>query len=224
MLKIIQLKFIMGIFFLCFSLMSLTRKNADEKVSFEPQAWNELGFNWNEYVWSEFENPCSPNIDMLKMNTVSMSIPEKIRASKKGIAKIPVPICVSFCRTEYRYYKYSNPEYEKMIHIKSLDETESVFLHCPIERIVKYNGEQPQEVLAPDPLREKYEKERFEMIQKCKELPDKMLDEGFAYGVNLTFNLSDYMDEPLQCGKYEIYFTYLGLESEHRIVEIAYKK
>ncbi|MDE5582031.1 MAG: hypothetical protein K2I95_11515 [Treponemataceae bacterium] len=48
-----------------------------KKVSFEPQAWNELGFNWNEYVWSEFENPCSPKIDMLKMNTVSINVPEK---------------------------------------------------------------------------------------------------------------------------------------------------
>lgn len=111
-----------------------------------------------------------------------------------------------------------------MIHVKCLEEAESAFLHCPIERIVKYNGEQLQEVLASDPLREKYEKERFEMIQKCKELPDEMLDEGFAQGVDLTFNLSDYMDEPLQCGKYEIYFTYRGLESEHRIVEIEYKK
>ena len=101
MRKIIQLKFIMGIFFLCFSLMSLKGKTPMKKVSFEPQAWNELGFNWNEYVWSEFENPCSPNIDMLKMNTVSMNIPEKIRASKKGVAKIPVPVCVSFCLTEY---------------------------------------------------------------------------------------------------------------------------
>lgn len=195
-----------------------------KKVSFEPQAWNELEFAWNEYVWSEFENPCSPDIDMLKMNTVSMNIPEKICASKKGVAKIPVPVCVSFYLTEYRYYKYINPKYEKMIHVKSLDETESAFLHCPIEHIVKYNGEQPQEVLAPDPLREKYEKERLEMIQKCKDLPDEMLDEGFAQGVDLTFNLSDYIDEPLQCGKYEIYFTYLGLESEHRIVEIAYKR
>lgn len=224
MRRIIQLKFIMGIFFLCFSLMSLKGKTPMKKVSFEPQAWNELEFAWNEYVWSEFENPCSPDIDMLKMNTVSMNIPEKIRVSKKGVAKIPVPVCVSFCRTEYRYYKYSDPKYEKMIHVKCLEEAESVFLHCPIERIVKYNGEQPQEVLASDPLREEFEKKRLEMIQKCKELPDEMLDEGFAQGVDLTFNLSDYMDEPLQCGRYEIYFTYLGLESEHRIVEIAYKR
>lgn len=224
MRKIIQLKFIMGIFFLCFSLMNLKGEMPMKKVSFEPQAWNELEFAWNEYVWSEFENPCSPNIDILKMNTVSINVPEKIRASKKGVAKIPVPVCVSFCLTEYRYYKYINPEYEKMIHVKSLDETETVFLRCPIERIVKYNGEQPQEVLASDPLREKYEKKRLEMIQKCKDLPDERLDEGYAYGVNLTFNLSDYMDEPLQCGRYEIYFTYRGLESEHRIVEITYKK
>lgn len=60
------------------------------------------------------------------------------------------------------------------------------------------------------------------MIQKCKQLPDEMLDEGRAFVEDLTFNLVDYMDEPLRCGRYEIYFTYCGLESEHRIVEITY--
>lgn len=111
-----------------------------------------------------------------------------------------------------------------MIHVKSLGETAAAFLHCPIEHVVKYNGEQSQEVLAPYPLQEEDEKERLEMIQKCKQLLDEMLDEGRAFVEDLTFNLVDYMDEPLQCGRYEIYFTYCGLESEHRIVEIEYRK
>lgn len=58
--KIIQLKSIMGILFLCFPLMNLKGGTPMKKVSFEPQAWNELEFDWNEYVWSEVGNPCSP--------------------------------------------------------------------------------------------------------------------------------------------------------------------
>lgn len=115
--KIIQLKSIVGIFFLCFPLMNLKGGTPMKKVSFEPQAWNELEFDWNEYVWSEVGNPCSPYFFgrgiIWKMNTVSMNIPEKIRAGKKGVTKIPVPVCVSFCLTDFRYCKYSDPEYKK---------------------------------------------------------------------------------------------------------------
>lgn len=147
-----------------------------KKVSFEPQAWNELEFDWNEYVWSEDDNPCCPYFfgrDIIwKMNTVSMNIPEKILASKKCGTKIPVPVCVSFCLTDFRYYKYSDQEYKKMIHVKSLGETAAAFLHYPIERMPEYYGELFQEVLAPYPLQEEDEKERLEMIQKCKQLPD----------------------------------------------------
>lgn len=195
-----------------------------KKVSFEPQAWNELEFAWDGHVWNMVENPCSPKIDMWKRKDVSINIPEKIRISKKGGTKIPVPICVSFCFTENRYYKYSDPEYAKMIHVKSLDETESTFLHYPIDR-PRYPGQVTQELLAVFwELEMELEKERLEMIQKCKELPEEMLDEGQVNGKCLTFNLSDYMDESLQCGRYEIYFTYRRLESEHKILEITYKK
>ncbi len=210
---------------LCLVLTDLKGETPMKKIVFEPQAWHDLEFNWNEYVWSKSENPCSPDIGISKMNALSMNVPEKIRVGKKGGAKIPVPVCVSFWLTEYRACKYSEPEHKKMIHVKSLGETESAcFLHYPIERVVKYNGDGIQEVLAVNPLQADAEKERLEMIQKCKHLPDEMLDEGQVMGGDLTFNLSDYMDEPLSCGKYEIYFTYCGLESERRIVEIAYEE
>lgn len=218
----------MGILLLCFSLMSLEGKTPMKKVSFEPRAWNELEFNWDGHVWRIVDNPCSPKLDMWERKAVSINIPERIRVSKKGVAKIPVPVCVSFCIPDNRYYKYcSDPKYEKIIHVKCLDETESAFLHYPIEEhMSKYYTEHFQDAVTPALylLLEKAEKERLEMIQKCKELPDEMIDEGPAQGWYLTFNLSEYMDEPLQCGRYEIYFTYRGLESEHRIVKIAYKR
>lgn len=79
-----------------------------------------------------------------------------------------------------------------------------------------------QEITALSPDFEAEENERNMLIKQYKSLSDRELNDGYVYGGNITFNISDYINFPLEQGKYEIFITRNNIESEHKIIQVIY--
>ena len=60
------------------------------------------------------------------------------------------------------------------------------------------------------------------LIKKYKILDDSELNDGYVYGGNITFNISDYINFPLFQGKYEVFVSRNNIESEHKLIEIIF--
>ena len=73
-----------------------------------------------------------------------------------------------------------------------------------------------------DPIQEAKEKAKRQnaMVMKDEELDKEVSQLSLYYD---TFNACDYVSMPLQPGKYEVYCTFRGLESEHKVVEIVFE-
>ena len=135
---------------------------------------------------------------------------------------MPVPICISYYITEKRIYKYSEKKYELTLYIKQqLDEKKTEQLKYPVEKkeFIDYSM---QEITALSPDFEAEENERNMLIKQYKSLSDRELNDGYVYGGNITFNISDYINFPLEQGKYEIFITRNNIESEHKIIQVIY--
>ena len=47
-----------------------------DNVFFEPNIFNNLKYNWNDYIWDEYENNCCNQIS--EVNKISINSPNKI--------------------------------------------------------------------------------------------------------------------------------------------------
>lgn len=203
-------------FFLNFSVYGDELMN---NIFFEPNTFNDLKYNWNNYIWDEKENACCNQIS--EVNKISINLPTKIYLKDCISEKIPIPICLSYYITEKRIYKYSKEEYGLTLHIKSIEEDQSEWFNYPIEKkeFIDYSM---QEMIALSPDFEEEEKKRDILKEKYISLTDDELNDGYVYGGNITFNISDYISlKPIQ-GKYEIYVSQNNLESKHVILEIIF--
>lgn len=189
------------------------------EILFEPNAFNNLEYDWNNYIWDENENACCNQIS--EINKISINLPSKIYINN-DTKKIPVPICISYYITEKRIYKYSEKEYGLTLYIKHIDDKQTEWLSYPIKKmgLIDYSM---QEMMALPPNFEAEEKERNMLIEKYKFLSDNELNDGYVYVGNITFNISDYIDFPLIQGEYDIFVSRNNIESEHRIFEIIFK-
>ena len=191
------------------------------KIQFEPNEFNALPYNWNNYIWDEKENACCNKIS--EVNKISINLPSKIYVNNNIVQQPPVPICISYYITEKRIYKYIEKEYELTLYIKQQpDKKKTEWLKYPVEKkeFIDYSM---QEITALSPDFEAEENERNMLIKQYKSLSDRELTDGYVYGGNITFNISDYIDFPLEQGKYEIFITRNNIESEHRIMQVIYR-
>lgn len=205
------------IFFFC--NLYLNGDDMMNLIHFEPDSFNKLKFNWNDYIWDENENECCNQIS--EVNKISINLPSKIYLNNDIKGTIPVPICISYYITEKRIYKYSETEYELSLNIKPNDDNKTGWLKYPIAKkeIIDYAM---QEMIELPPNYEEEKKERDLLIKKYKSLPDSELDDGYVYGGNITFNISDYINFPLFQGKYEVFVSRNNIESEHKLIEIIF--
>ncbi len=190
------------------------------KIQFEPNEFNALPYNWNNYIWDENENACCNKIS--EVNKISINLPSKIYVNNNIVQQMPVPICISYYITEKRIYKYSEKEYELTLYIKQqLDVKKTEWFKYPVEKkeFIDYSM---QEITALSPDFESEENERNMLIKQYKSLSDRELNDGYVYGGNITFNISDYINFPLEQGKYEIFITRNNIESEHKIIQVIY--
>ena len=208
------------LFIIFFCTFCFSGENLMNKIQFEPNEFNDLPYNWNNYIWDENENACCNQIS--EVNKISINLPSKIYVNNNIVQQMPVPICISYYITEKRIYKYSEKKYELTLYIKQqLDEKKTEWLKYPVEKkeIIDYSM---QEITALSPDFEAEENERNMLIKQYKSLSDRELNDGYVYGGNITFNISDYINFPLEQGKYEIFITRNNIESEHKIVQVIY--
>lgn len=208
------------LFIIFFCTFCFSGENLMNKIQFEPNEFNDLPYNWNNYIWDENENTCCNQIS--EVNKISINLPSKIYVNNNIVQQMPVPICISYYITEKRIYKYSEKKYELTLYIKQqLDEKKTEWLKYPVEKkeFIDYSM---QEITALSPDFEAEENERNMLIKQYKSLSDRELNDGYVYGGNITFNISDYINFPLEQGKYEIFITRNNIESEHKIIQVIY--
>lgn len=208
------------LFIIFFCTFCFSGENLMNKIQFEPNEFNALPYNWNNYIWDENENACCNKIS--EVNKISINLPSKIYVNNNIVQQMPVPICISYYITEKRIYKYSEKEYELTLYIKQqLDVKKTEWFKYPVEKkeFIDYSM---QEITALSPDFESEENERNMLIKQYKSLSDRELNDGYVYGGNITFNISDYINFPLEQGKYEIFITRNNIESEHKIIQVIY--
>ena len=184
-----------------------------KKCKFYPKEFNKLKFNWNGYVWTNLTNICSPlypNEWQIDINKIMLNMPEKVLVPKK--TKCAVPICITMRVSELRYYKYLDYEYEKFIYISNdkIGEKKS--------QIWEFGSSND---MFPE-LKEMYNSIKNNYIEKGRNLNDSELNHGESTLSTITFNLCDYIDIPLENGKYEVFFCFKNLESNHCLTEIEF--
>ena len=216
-------------------LAAMTGANAQQEdkdmettmgIRFEPQEWMELELDWSEYVWSMERNACTPVVDEWK-SVVSINVPTKILVDSKRLHEVvpAIPVSVFTQISENRSYKYHGNQHLLRLHISKAGEKEVLY-----ESLVEKKEEE-----LPAGITDKHpEPEPVDPIQEAKEnakrenamsIPDEELDKGHTQfrSFCFTFNACDYVSMPLQPGKYEVYCTFRGLESEHKVVEIVFE-
>jgi hypothetical protein len=181
---------------------------------------NNKNMNTIKFIPATFENidfesvrtemcPCSPNFphEINEVNILKINVPEKIFFH--SLDEKIIPVCIAYSISILRDLKYHN--YSKEIfHIK------------PENGKIAYSGEFFDKRAAHKtpyiPIdTSEYERQRINDAQK---LSDAELDEGAYSRGYLNVNALDYVPIPIKSGKYEVWVTYYGLESNHVFVEI----
>lgn len=185
-----------------------------KNIQFIPKEFNEIKFGHYETK----ENICSPTFlnGTTTLNAITINTPEKIVCKLHSDNFTPViPICAAYMVSLRRIFKY-NKLSARMLYIKKLDE-ETVYSGEIVDKNMKY--EYPE----PDPRQREREKEKEQKVKEAQKYNDDQLDEGQTVGGYMNINLMEYIDIPFKAGKYEIYLSFCGLESNHTIVEIVIK-
>ena len=196
-------------------------------IRFEPQEWMELELDWREYVWSMERNTCTPFVDVWRKSVLNINVPTKIFVDSKSLHEVVPAIPVSgYTKTsENRRYKYHGTHHLLTLYISKAGEKEVLYESLAV---VEREPEWPADIdrhpipKPVDPIQEAKEKAKREnaMAMKDEELDKEVSQLSLYYD---TFNACDYVSMPLQPGKYEVYCTFRGLESEHKVVEIVFE-
>ena len=190
-----------------------TKNNKTMKtIEFIPKNFKKIDFEKMEKEMC----PCSPNFphEINEVNILKINVPEKIFFHSLDEKKvIPVlPVCMAYSISILRGLKYHNFS-EKTFHIKLEDgdfEYSGDFFNIRAAHKTPYKPIDTSE----------YEQQRINDAQK---LSDAALDEGVYSRGYLNVNALDYVQMPIKSGKYEVWVSYYGLESNRAEVEIVFK-
>ncbi len=202
----------------CFIFNSLGVKKMDTNIVYEPDVFNKIVSNLDNYAWNEHENDgCKKQP---KINELIINLPTKITVKdKKNFENIiNIPVCITSCITPKRQYKYYEKEYDLILYLKKLDDEDEIIEEIHPKKIIDYSNVKIKKVKMPYP--KELEEERYKKIELCKKLSDEELDNDYGDINYLTINICDFINHPLTEGIYEIYATKRALESEHKKFEI----
>lgn len=205
--------------FSCSNLQNFKLKNEQKtdqmrKIEFIPEEFNDVKLGYYETQQSvsflQFPNG-------IPINTITISTPDKIICDLKNKDFTPViPICAIHLISLKRGLKYNDLS-AMMLHIRKLDE-KIVYSGEIVDKELK--GEHP--ILSPGHT--EAERLRIEMVKEAQKYSDDELDlPGLFEGNFLNINLMEYVNIPFEPGRYEVYLSFCGLESNHTIVEIVEK-
>lgn len=211
--KLIYLLLIAVIFLSCSSLTRANKTHSEEEpkimetIKFIPKEFNEVELGY----YQTSVTPCTPGYpdSQLRVNTMLINVPQKVIYNLAADSLAPViPLSGLHSVSSRRSLKYHDLS-AKVIHINKVDE-DSVF-----------TGE-IKEPYVPHKITPTWNRggDREEQILEAQKYSDQELDESQAIGSYINLNIMEYVDMPFLPGKYEVWMTYYGLESNHCIVEI----
>ncbi len=186
-----------------------------ENIMFIPREFNDVKLGFNETnIYPTTPNYPEPIFVML--NEIAINAPQKIiiQTNLKEIKPI-IPICGYYVITSRRGLKYAEEKY--LVSIKKVDDKEWV----KGEIIERYEYD---EYPALPPHYYEMEEERLQRIKEAQKYADSELNEGQASGSAFNLNIMEYLSCPFLQGKYEIFVSLSGLESNHVFVEIVFEK
>lgn len=167
-------------------------------------------------------NLCSPKLGKIPVSEIKINAPDQMicfidkeekKTSEKKSVKPYLPVCLNEIISEKRAYKYYKQS-DKTIYIRKIG-SERWFIGVVQEEIIENSIPQPdweeEEAI--------YQKE----IRKAQSYSDSELDEDFGFGGCMNLDVLQYVDFTFEAGKYEIYISTFGLESNRVVVEVIYK-
>lgn len=187
------------------------QKKKMKPIEFIPKEFNDVELDYPE----SGENPCSPiSFYEISINTIVINTPQTIicRVSQEGFTPI-IPVCGICSISSRRADKYDYLS-AKVLHIRKTDQD-------TIYSGKLYDKRPPVDLVIEDPMTPEEEYEREREREEAKKLSDEELDTGSGWGDYINVNLMEYIEMPFLPGKYEIYMSFWGLESNHTIVEIV---
>lgn len=186
-----------------------------KQIKFFPEIFGmvELGYSKTS------KTICSPGYPECNtpLNTLQLNAPQKIMYDiPSDKSTIIIPICIVYNISLRRIYKYYN---ENMtLYIQAIDQKKNYSGEVYNE---EYIGD---EIPLPPVYYEQIIKERNINIKEAQKYSDKELDEGPSYQSFMNLNAITYVKISFEPGKYVIWYTFRGLESNHCHFEIVANK
>ena len=197
----------------CGQILEIKKNKNMKTIKFIPEKFENIDFESMEREMC----PCSPNYPerLSEMNALKINVPKKIFFHRLDEKLDPVfPICIAYSKSVLRELKYHDFS-ERTIHIKpengDFEHSGNYFDKSTVNKTpIDMNS-----LLTAEGLQQ-----RQQRIEEAQKLSDDELNKGTYSGGYLNVNALDFVSIPIKSGKYEIWVTYYGLESNHTIVEI----
>lgn len=210
---------VISLLFCAFPLMHSRPKQGEEAavcgIQFIPKEFNDikLGYNQTEMLKT---SPGYPN-DVIKINTMAINTPTIIYYNDCDSSFKPViPLSAIYLVSSERSLKYIHL-IDQLIHVKNKESS--------IDVSGKINKKQNPDIdilYLPRLDAEKNEKEKREAIKQARKLTDDEIDiDVYSSGEFINVNIMEYVNFPFLPGKYEVWLSFSGLESNHTVVEIV---
>lgn len=184
-----------------------------KSITFIPKEFEDIELGYDKTNSNKL-TPLYP--DGISSNTIAINTPTKViyKISKDSVVKPSIPLCTIYAISSKRGLKYANLS-AKIIHVKELN-SDIIYSGEIIPLDLQY------EYPAEDPDCAEEEIERQAMILEAQNYSDDELDDfSVRRGNFMNIDVLEYVDMPIKSGKYEVYLSFSGLESNKAIVEIV---
>ena len=185
------------------------KKELMKNIRFIPEEFNEIELGYAKGSVT----PCSPGYpdEDIPLNTLLINVPEKIIYNPVKELIPVIPVCTAKHISLRRSFKYDQDDMVFYVRIVSQNKIASGKLFDEDER--------EKMPLSPE-VCEQMEKMRDQKREEMVKYSDDELNEGQSSVRFMNLNVMTYVDMPFLPGKYEIWYTFRGLESNHSVVEI----
>lgn len=196
-------------------LSCIVNENKSDNMSstkFFPKSFHDVKLGYHETEMNE----CSPGYpeELFSTNKIAINVPRKIIFHLDNLQPI-IPVCVLYVVSVKRGLKYDGLS-KKFIFMANTKDTTNEYTAEVYDNDPNLQHEHPE----PDPFAEELENERRKKIIEAQRYSDDELEESTDWGRYMNINLLDYINLPIESGKYEVWMSFYGLESNHCFVEI----
>lgn len=186
-----------------------------KNIRFVPKEFNGIDLGYSKTLIT----PCSPGYPSgdIALNSLMINVPEQIVYDIDSTDVIPIlPACTADNISFRRANKYYNDD--MTFHVKMMGE-EKVYSGKIFDE-----EDDGNRVPLPPEVQEQMKKDRDQWIKEAQTYRDDELNEGQSSRVFMNLNIMNYVNIPFLPGRYEIWYSCSGLESNHCYFEIVAEK